>query len=1295
MDVNFDALLLVMAHTNTSDDGQDDNNVEIQQQQSVRSNIHIEYRGIITHAMDRIDLMGGGDNSSSSSMDVVIPIIEALSKFVAESTSSTVTVHDDDASTSRVVKPGLKFGLCILRLCLVKLCRDNNMQNNVMEEERFKTAVLGMLRAGVVALEYFHLLCSGGDISTDTTTQQIISQPTTSNNPNDDEDQQQLLWKEPHIVAAWLVLDLIALLLDMRSISIDYQHHRHQPTGRTDQDKNALLQQQQYQTIISEMAPLVSNGGMYYLLLDLFLYTPGGGGGNMQYNNIISGGMSTQGIARMQEPFVTDMSCPPTISQWNELKLAMLRIAVGGSNDKGGGIFCRNRDTDDEDDEKMMGDDGNDSNEVERSDHISVDPSRAITLLVLATAGRGLSREKNAMELTRYAGSSLEAYLNDGGSASQRPSTIYLQSTKKKAKKKKKDPAQHAADCKKMATVIHASSMLLFLALGETETRAVLQKHREESTLSDVCNLLDSIATDQRSPLPSRMVSIVLNFVTEQLQSGNDEDSVPLIEPRSVDVLGEDVTILVKLAFHAAHLALQLNEPNDNARMRQKLQIGWGDGVEGVPARAAALMQALSKWLNACQAATKVSPLSLPNVWLDNTRRQIFDAALTFLRVEVLANIGGDAATPRQQRDNNPMADHLGNDGGIWEEDRDRNNHPMAEHHGGDAAIWEARDRMMEEAINNAQNRRARGILMRQERIQMARNEKLVPPLSIRRACVEIIRDTAKTATNVVNNSDDKNSLFEVPILLFNCLAVDKELSLNIAIALESLLEVYKELVRTYCVSMEGWNGSKDLRMQAAAPLLPSLLTSSTAESATSRRLAALWATDIIQCLDPEAASALCTFLVGDIDQITSKAARRCISTNKGVGANTKNEVGSCVLFFDSSNELDMEIMNARLQQGASSFDLDDKRCNIDDNMEVDNVQCNICFDDEISNRDMYSLKQCGQHKFCKDCFVGYLEVKLDEHDAAVECAQQGCTARVVEADVKELLRPEQLVVWKKQQLEADITKSSNCRTCPGIDCSMVAYSETPTDCTAACNKCQTSFCFRCGEEPHAPAKCSDVEDFLPLLNSSEYMIKKHAKRCPGPNCNVPIEKNEGCNHMTCTNCKTHFCWICLSEIGGYADLDRHVCNKYDPKKDDFDPSERNEFYLLRFEACDDSEAFAKRQLDSLAKQFQSEEAIYDINPEDFGVLSKAGECLVYGQHFLKYTYCVAWAWDDNDERKKLFENHQAVAATFAEKLASLTETKLENLHGERGFDIHLRALEFHTFALKMYAERMTEFLDL
>ena len=29
------------------------------------------------------------------------------------------------------------------------------------------------------------------------------------------------------------------------------------------------------------------------------------------------------------------------------------------------------------------------------------------------------------------------------------------------------------------------------------------------------------------------------------------------------------------------------------------------------------------------------------------------------------------------------------------------------------------------------------------------------------------------------------------------------------------------------------------------------------------------------------------------------------------------------------------------------------------------------------------------------------------------------------------------------------------------------------------------------------------------------------------PQCNVIIEKNEGCNHMRCINCEFQFCWIC------------------------------------------------------------------------------------------------------------------------------------------------------------------------
>ena len=38
-------------------------------------------------------------------------------------------------------------------------------------------------------------------------------------------------------------------------------------------------------------------------------------------------------------------------------------------------------------------------------------------------------------------------------------------------------------------------------------------------------------------------------------------------------------------------------------------------------------------------------------------------------------------------------------------------------------------------------------------------------------------------------------------------------------------------------------------------------------------------------------------------------------------------------------------------------------------------------------------------------------------------------------------------------------------------------------------------------------------------------MIHKTAKACPG--CKAAIERTEGCNHMQCRFCATHFCWQC------------------------------------------------------------------------------------------------------------------------------------------------------------------------
>lgn len=50
--------------------------------------------------------------------------------------------------------------------------------------------------------------------------------------------------------------------------------------------------------------------------------------------------------------------------------------------------------------------------------------------------------------------------------------------------------------------------------------------------------------------------------------------------------------------------------------------------------------------------------------------------------------------------------------------------------------------------------------------------------------------------------------------------------------------------------------------------------------------------------------------------------------------------------------------------------------------------------------------------------------------------------------------------------------------------------------------------------------------------------IVSNSKKCP--RCHSSIEKNMGCNHMTCRNCTHQFCWMCFSN---WSLLEGHVAD--------------------------------------------------------------------------------------------------------------------------------------------------------
>jgi len=65
--------------------------------------------------------------------------------------------------------------------------------------------------------------------------------------------------------------------------------------------------------------------------------------------------------------------------------------------------------------------------------------------------------------------------------------------------------------------------------------------------------------------------------------------------------------------------------------------------------------------------------------------------------------------------------------------------------------------------------------------------------------------------------------------------------------------------------------------------------------------------------------------------------------------------------------------------------------------------------------------------------------------------------------------------------------------------------------------------------------KCMDESE-------TGHWVSANTKDCP--KCHVAVEKNGGCNHMTCRQCGYEWCWLCMKMWKGHNDY--YNCPKYE-----------------------------------------------------------------------------------------------------------------------------------------------------
>ncbi|XP_007934405.1 cullin-9 [Orycteropus afer afer] len=197
---------------------------------------------------------------------------------------------------------------------------------------------------------------------------------------------------------------------------------------------------------------------------------------------------------------------------------------------------------------------------------------------------------------------------------------------------------------------------------------------------------------------------------------------------------------------------------------------------------------------------------------------------------------------------------------------------------------------------------------------------------------------------------------------------------------------------------------------------------------------------------------------------------------------------------------------------------------------------CPVCISPLEPDEDLPSL--CCMHSCCKSCWNEYLTTRIEQNLVLnCTCPIADCPAQPTGAFIRAIVTsPEVISKYEKALLRGYVESCSNLTWCTNPQgCDRILCRQS-LGCGTACSKCGWASCFSCSfPEAHYPASCGHMSqwvddggyyDGMSVEAQSKHLAKLISKRCPS--CQAPIEKNEGCLHMTCAKCNHGFCWRCL-----------------------------------------------------------------------------------------------------------------------------------------------------------------------
>lgn len=193
---------------------------------------------------------------------------------------------------------------------------------------------------------------------------------------------------------------------------------------------------------------------------------------------------------------------------------------------------------------------------------------------------------------------------------------------------------------------------------------------------------------------------------------------------------------------------------------------------------------------------------------------------------------------------------------------------------------------------------------------------------------------------------------------------------------------------------------------------------------------------------------------------------------------------------------------------------------------------CVICTNDVLRASLPSSITATCNHppQTCRPCISSWISSRLKTSgQGSLTCPQ--CTERLNDIEIKAFATPEIYEQYQFLVLRSTLSDNPEFHWCigPGCQSGQLHADSNPI---FRCTQCSFHSCIEHKVPWHDGVTCTEYDASIVSRQremeeaASKKKIKETSRQCPGKNCGWRIEKNDGCDHMTCRKCNTEFCWL-------------------------------------------------------------------------------------------------------------------------------------------------------------------------